>query len=509
MHESATPLRKWHAPTARRLALLAGVAGLGVSVLFAGSGFNLNPGLGTLAPLAHAQGLQRPVGFADIVEKVKPAVVSVRVKMDGGPRITGFEGDLPFPKGSPMDRFFRQFGAPDDGRPGNPGGRNMITGQGSGFFISADGYAVTNNHVVDKAENVQVTTDDGKIYEAKVIGTDPRSDLALIKVEGHGDFPFVKFAEGNPRIGDWVLAVGNPFGLGGTVTAGIVSARGRDIGNGPYDDFIQIDAPVNKGNSGGPTFDVDGNVIGVNTAIFSPSGGSVGIAFAIPADTVKKVVAQLKDKGSVTRGWIGVQIQSVTPEIADSLGLKSVQGALVAEPQSGGPAAKAGIEAGDVITSVDGVPVKDARELARQIGGMPPGTSVKLSVLHKGGEKPVTLTLGQLPNEREARVETKSGDATGTDVPRLGLTLAPAGQVAGSGSEGVVVTNVDPNGVAADHGFKTGDVILDVGGKKVGNPGEVRDAIRDAQKDGKRTVLMRVKSGGEGTKFVAVRLGKV
>jgi serine protease Do len=385
----------------------------------------------------------------------------------------------------------------------------MITGQGSGFFISADGYAVTNNHVVDKAENVQVTTDDGKIFEAKVIGTDPRSDLALIKVEGRSNFPFVKLAEGNPRIGDWVLAVGNPFGLGGTVTAGIVSARGRDIGNGPYDDFIQIDAPVNKGNSGGPTFDVDGNVIGVNTAIFSPSGGSVGIAFAIPADTVKKVVAQLKDKGTVTRGWIGVQIQSVTPEIADSLGLKTVQGALVAEPQSGGPAAKAGVEAGDIITSVNGAPLKDARELARQIGGLPPGTSVKLSLLHKGAEKTVTLTLGQLPDQKEARAETGTkNDPAGTEVPRLGLTLAPAGQVAGSGNEGVVVTNVDPSGVAADHGFKTGDVILDVGGKKVGNPNEVRDAIRDAQKDGKRTVLMRVKSGGEGTKFVALRLGK-
>jgi serine protease Do len=384
----------------------------------------------------------------------------------------------------------------------------MVTGQGSGFFISADGYAVTNNHVVDKAENVQVTADDGKIYQAKVIGTDARSDLALIKVEGRGDFPFVKFAEGNPRIGDWVLAVGNPFGLGGTVTAGIVSARGRDIGNGPYDDFIQIDAPVNKGNSGGPTFDVDGNVIGVNTAIFSPSGGSVGIAFAIPADTVKKVVAQLKDKGSVTRGWIGVQIQSVTPEIADSLGLKSVQGALVAEPQSGGPAATAGIEAGDVITSVNGAAIKDARELARHIGGLPPGTSVKLAILRKGAEKSVTLTLGQLPNEREARVETGNNEPAGTDIPRLGLTLAPAAQVAGSGNEGVVVTNVEPNGLAADHGFKTGDVILDVGGRKVGNPGEVRDAIRDAQKNGKRTVLMRVKSGGEGTKFVALRLGK-
>ena len=238
-------------------------------------------------------------------------------------------------------------------------------GQGSGFFISADGYAVTNNHVVDKAESVEVTADDGKTYTAKVIGTDPRTDLALIKVDGRNDFPFVRLAETPPRIGDWVLAVGNPFGLGGTVTAGIVSARGRDIGAGPYDDFIQIDAPVNKGNSGGPTFDVDGNVIGVNTAIFSPSGGSVGIAFAIPAETVKTVVAQLKDKGSVTRGWIGVQIQPVTHDIADSLGIKTAEGALVAEPQADSPAAKAGIKAGDVIVKVNGDPVKDARMLSR------------------------------------------------------------------------------------------------------------------------------------------------
>ena len=510
MHESITVTRTARAFFTRRVGLMAGAALLGCGALASGPVWRV--GLPALTSPALAQNLQRPVGFADIVEKVKPAVVSVRVKMDGGPRV-GFEGDMPFPKGSPMERFFRQFGMPEQGNPGGGGGgggRNMITGQGSGFFISADGFAVTNNHVVDKAENVQVTTDDGKIYQAKVIGTDPRSDLALIKVDGRSDFPSVKLAEGNPRIGDWVLAVGNPFGLGGTVTAGIVSARGRDIGNGPYDDFIQIDAPVNKGNSGGPTFDVDGNVIGVNTAIFSPSGGSVGIAFAIPADTVRKVVSQLKDKGSVTRGWIGVQIQSVTPEIADSLGLKSAAGALVAEPQSGGPAAKAGIEAGDVITGVNGNPIKDARELARDISSMPPNTSVKVTLLHKGSEKSVTLTLGTLPAEREARAEPSTrDDSSATDVPRLGLTLAPAGKVAGSGNEGVVVTNVDPNGIAADHGFKTGDVILEVGAKKVANPNEVRDAIRDAQKDGKQTVLMRVKSGNEGTKFVALRLGKV
>src|SRR5207344_1275036 len=216
-------------------------------------------------------------------------------------------------------------------------------------------------------------------------------------------FPYVKLSDKSPRIGDWVLAVGNPFGLGGTVTAGIVSARGRDIGASAYDDFIQIDAPVNKGNSGGPTFDTDGNVIGVNTAIFSPSGGSVGIAFAIPADAVNSVVAQLKEHGSVTRGWIGVQIQPVTPDIADSLGLKKAEGALVAEPQANGPAAKAGIESGDVITSVNGEAVKDARELARTIGGLAPGNAVKLNVLHKGQDKVVNLTLGQLPNTIEAK----------------------------------------------------------------------------------------------------------
>src|ERR1043165_3933923 len=287
--------------SARRFVLMASAAVIGAGVLFSGAEFVGQPHA-FLAP-AYAETAQRPAGFADIVEKVKPAVISVRVKMDGGARTMSFDGgDSPFPPGSPMERFFRRFGMPDGQdtpnmpSPRGPRGRNFTMGQGSGFFISADGYAVTNNHVVDKAESVEVTTDDGKTHTAKVIGTDPKTDIALIKVEG-SNFPFVPLAEKAPRVGDWVLAVGNPFGLGGTVTAGIVSARGRDIGAGPYDDFIQIDAPVNKGNSGGPTFDVDGNVIGVNTAIYSPSGGSVGIAFAIPADTVKSVVGQLKDKG--------------------------------------------------------------------------------------------------------------------------------------------------------------------------------------------------------------------
>jgi serine protease Do len=385
-------------------------------------------------------------------------------------------------------------------------------GQGSGFFISADGYAVTNNHVVDGASKVEVTTDDGKTYTAKVIGTDARTDLALIKVEGSSNFPFARLSDSKPRIGDWVLAVGNPFGLGGTVTAGIVSAMGRDIGNGPYDDFIQIDAPVNKGNSGGPAFNTEGDVLGVNTAIYSPSGGSVGIAFSIPASTVKTIVSQLKDKGSVSRGWIGVQIQPVTTEIADSLGLKKAEGALVAEPQANGPAAKAGIESGDVITQVNGESVKDARELARTIGGLAPGAAVKLNVLHKGQDKVVNLTLGILPNTVEAKADTdkddNNGSATrGTDVPKLGLTVAPANSVAGAGKEGVVITEVDPKSAAAERGFKEGDVILEVAGKTVASAGDVRDAITAAKNDNKNVVLMRVKSGGQ-SRFVAVPLAK-
>jgi serine protease Do len=506
--------------SARKFALMASVvAGLGVAA------YGLSP---QHAPAdlftspAHAQvnnevrKVERPIGFADIVERVKPSVISVKVNIAQklAKDDTSSE-DSPFQPGSPMERFFRRFGGPDGlppGLRGGPrGGGRAITGQGSGFFISSDGYAVTNNHVVDGADKVEVTTDDGKTYSAKVIGTDPRTDLALIKVEGGSNFPFAKLSDTKPRIGDWVLAVGNPFGLGGTVTAGIVSASGRDIGNGPYDDFIQIDAPVNKGNSGGPAFDTNGEVMGVNTAIYSPSGGSVGIAFSIPANTVKSVVAQLKDKGAVSRGWIGVQIQPVTSDIADSLGLKKAEGALVAEPQANGPAAKAGIESGDVITAVNGEPVKDARELARTIGGLSPGNSVKLNVLHKGQDKVVNLTLGQLPNTQEAKADTdnddKGGATRGTDVPRLGLTVAPANSVAGAGKEGVVVTEVDPKSAAAERGFKEGDVILEVAGKSVASAGEVRDAITAARDDNKNSVLMRVKSGGS-SRFVAVPLAK-
>ncbi len=508
--------------SARKFALMASVvAGLGVAVY----GFSPSHGpVDVFTSSAHAQvsaevrKVEKPIGFADIVERVKPSVISVKVniaeKLASKDDTPGNNEDSPFQPGSPMERFFKRFGGPDGlppGLRGGPrGGRGPVSGQGSGFFISPDGFAVTNNHVVDGADKVEITMDDGKTFTAKVIGTDQRTDLALIKVDGRTDFPFAKLSAGKPRIGDWVLAVGNPFGLGGSVTAGIVSASGRDIGSGPYDDFIQIDAPVNKGNSGGPAFNTDGEVMGVNTAIYSPSGGSVGIAFSIPASTVKTVIAQLQSKGSVSRGWIGVQIQPVTADIADSLGLKKAEGALVAEPQASGPAAKAGIQSGDVITAVNGETVKDARELARTIGALAPGDAVKLNVLSKGQDKVINLTLGQLPNTVEAKVDTDKdkGSATkGTDEPRLGLTLSPANSVAGAGKDGVVVTEVAPKSAAAERGFKEGDVILEVAGKSVTNAGDVREAINAARADNKNSVLMRVKSGAS-SRFVALPLAK-
>jgi serine protease Do len=492
--------------SARRIVLLATVAGLGVTALLAGPSVLPEGSLSGLSSAARASEIaQRQAGFADLVEKVKPSVISVRVKVQGGAETMGFSDEE---NGSgPAERFFRWFGLPEGMNPEQPRRHKFTTTQGSGFFISADGYAISNNHVVDRAESVEVTTDDGKIYSAKVVGTDPETDLALIKVEGRSDFPFVKLADKTPRVGDWVVAVGNPFGLGGTVTAGIVSARARDIGAGPYDDFVQIDAPMNNGNSGGPTFDVDGNVIGVNSAILSPSGGSVGIAFAIPADTVKTVVAQLKDKGVVQRGWLGVQVQSVTTDIADGVGMKSAQGALVAEPQPEGPAVKAGILSGDVITSVNGQSVKDARDLAKQIGAMAPDSTIKLVILRSGEEKTMSVTLGELPKGRQARAGAEEHENASKDAPRLGLTLAPAPKVAGSSGEGVVVTAVDPDGRAAEQGFKIGDVILDVGGKAVSAPADVRKALSDAHANGRRTVLMRMKSE-EGTRFVAVPIDR-
>jgi serine protease Do len=487
-------------PVARSVASRAGTVAVLVAGLVIGASVFSRPAL-----VSQAQITAKPVGFADVVEKVKPAVVSVRVKIDTGRR----NKEMARSSKDPTERYSRRFGEPSyrgDNSPDSRSyrgdssrGRSILTGQGSGFFISSDGYAVTNFHVVEKADNVEVTLDDGRVFTAKVIGADERSDIALVKVDGTG-LSYVTFADAVPRIGDWVIAVGNPFGLGGTVTAGIVSAQGRDIGAGPYDDFLQIDAAVNRGNSGGPTFDTDGNVVGVNTAIVSPTGGSVGIAFAIPSATVKAIVTQLKDTGKVTRGWIGVQIQEVTADIAEGLRLSGTRGALVADPQPGSPAAKGGIESGDVIISINGAEAHDSRDVARTISSLRPGSTAAILVVRNGQEKSFNVVLGNLPDQREASINTEMPRQKGTSVPRVGVAVAPA-------SEGVIVTSVDPDGPAADQGLASGDVILQAEGKKVAGVNDLRNTIEAAQKAGKHTVLMRVKSA-DGIKFVAVPLSR-
>lgn len=453
------------------------------------------------APITMSTQAQAPASFADVVDAVKPAVVSVKVMVE----MTADDGETP----SRLDQLPPQFRDlfSDRGERGMPRGeapRRRGQSQGSGFFISADGYVITNNHVVEKGRTVQVTTDDGRTLDAKVVGADPKSDLALLKVTEAGTYPFVKLAPTAPRVGDWVVAIGNPFGLGGTVTSGIVSARGRDIGAGPYDDFLQIDAPINRGNSGGPTFNLKGEVVGVNTAIASPSGGSVGLAFAIPASTVRSVVAQLQENGSVSRGYLGVQVQPLTKELADGLGVGRDRGALVNSAQPNTPAAKAGLRSGDVVISVEGEPVADARDLTRRIAGLKPGSKVKLGYVRDGAERSASVELGLLPARETANVEDRS--EPDRNSLRLGLQLAPADRV-GAGQEGVAVLNVDPDGPAAGKGIRQGDVIVEVGGKAVSTPLDVAAGIKVARDEGKKALLMRIRSP-EGTRFVAIALPK-
>lgn len=373
---------------------------------------------------------------------------------------------------------------------------------GSGFFISPDGYAVTNDHVVQHGVSFMIATEDGTTYKARVVGADLRTDLALLKVDGRKDFPYVKFADNEPRIGDWVIAVGNPYGLGGTVTAGIVSALGRRLDTDSYDDFIQLDAPINKGNSGGPSFDVNGDVVGVNTAIFSPSGGSVGIGFAIPATTVKPVIEQLQEKGVVTRGALGVQIEPITPEIAHALGLKRVEGALVADSQPGGPAASAGIAPGDVIIDVNNRPIANGAHLAARIGSMSPGTSAAIGIIRDGQERTVSVKLGELPvTPFKAPAEPQLQQPS-----NLGLALAPASSIAGAGHQGVAIVEIDPNGLAAETGLRAGDVILDVSHKPVNSSTDVHKAIAQAENSGNKDILLRIRTEGDRTRFVALPL---
>jgi serine protease Do len=479
---------------------------LGNSVPFAAAETATQPTIET--PYGRA-----PVSFADLAAKVSPAVVSINVK--GDVKVADNEQEIPgmpdLPEDNPLYDFFKQF---RKGMPQAPSKPTPSLAQGSGFFITPDGLVVTNNHVVEDAEDITVTLENGEKYPAKLIGTDPRTDVALIKVNAKDKtFPFVEFSSKDPRVGDWVLAVGNPFGLGGTVTAGIISAHNRDIGSGPYD-YLQIDAAVNRGNSGGPSFDLDGNVVGMNTAIFSPSGGNVGIAFAVPAALVKEVVTELQSHGTVDRGWLGVVIQNVSDDIADSIGLAEAKGAMITKVTEDGPAAEQDLKPGDVIVEVNGEKIDDSRDLARKIAELHPDTDVKLAIVRYGDKRQVTMKLGTFPsNKKLAALEEDKPADTGEQMKDLGLSLAPAAKFPGAGEEGVVITEVDPASDAADKGLKPGDVILEVAGVTVSNPSDVAAGVKKALDGAKTTdkdtvkVLMQVKTGDQ-TRFVALSLKK-
>ncbi len=473
--------------TSRRRVATRHVLALTVAGLMAATSLTAVTGFTPTVP-ANAQSVMNKApaeGFADLVEKVMPAVFSVEVEFTPATFDNG--GTFEF-RGVPEDSPFRQFFDQFQNRQFSQQ-MPRRQGQGSGFVISGDGYAVTNNHVVDGAEEVRVKFSDGTSYKAKVIGTDRKTDLALLKIDAENSFTPVKFATNKPRVGDWVIAVGNPFGLGGSVTTGIISAEGRNIGNGPYDNFLQIDAPINKGNSGGPAFNLNGEVIGVNTAIFSPSGGSVGIGFAIPAAMTQQVIEDLKDDGTVTRGWLGVQIQPVTEDIADSLGLKTAAGAIVSDVNTGSPAEKGGVRTGDAITEVDGTEVKDARDLARKIATYKPGSKVALTVMRRGKERTLDITIGTMPNDTK-RLGMTGNDGRPSDLASLGLRLQPAPD-----GQGVAIVAVKPNSPAAEKRLQRGDVILEVDGVAVDDPQAFAAAMEQAAEDGDARVLLLVKTG--------------
>lgn len=450
---------------------------------------------GEITPIPIRPPLNAPMSFADLVERVSPAVVSVTVETEA-PEFADLQGDLPFP--FPFDQF-----------PGLPRGPQGPQGpglsQGSGFAISADGHIVTNNHVVDNGISYTVTLADGTELEAELIGTDQATDLAVLRVEPDDPLPFVTFAaDEDLRVGDWVVAVGNPFGLGGTVTAGIVSARGRSLVNSNYNDFIQIDAPINRGNSGGPTFDLRGRVIGVNTLIFSPSGGNVGIGFAIPAQTAAAVVDQIIDFGNVRRGWLGVQIQGLDEDLAASVGLDRARGAIVNQVLEGAPAERAGFEQGDVVLELNGEEIEDNRDLTRRVGALRPGEEAAFLILRDGREVTLNATL-DLREDLVAAADTdedsaeKPGMAQASDV-LPGLSIVPADT-----GEGVAIVAVEANSEAAEKGLRVGTIVISVSSEPVSTPDEVADQIDAARGEGRDAVLLLVRENDQ-ERFVALRL---
>jgi len=450
-------------------------------------------------------------GVADLVERVSPSVVTVFTTQAPDPRMA--QGpDFGFPEGSPFEEFFKRFGFPN-GMPGQGEGgsggaeRHAL---GSGFILDGDGYIITNNHVVEDASEVKVQLGDKREFEAKVIGTDPQTDLALLKIDAGKSLPHVTMGDSDKiRVGDDVIAVGNPFGLGGTVTRGIVSALGRDINAGPYVDFIQTDAAINRGNSGGPLFDLDGQVIGVNSAIYSPNGGSVGVGFSIPSNIVKTVVAQLKEDGSVDRGWLGVAIQNVTPEIAAALGLDEPKGALVANVSNDGPS-HGKLKTGDVILTFDGKPVHESRELPRLVGATKAGSKVDMTVLRKGSEQTIAVEIGALKTERHAANDNSPAerDSAAADSEKLGASVATLTPQLrdrlGLDQEvtGTVVTDLKQGGAADKAGLEVGDVIVEVGSTPVATAAELDAALAGTQT---RSALLLVNRHGDSI-FVAVTL---
>lgn len=443
---------------------------------------------------AEAVVIDQPISlpsFADVVEEVSPAVVRISVR--GEQDVSAlFDFDDGLPEDSPLERFFRGQPEEEEEAPAPVPTSSL----GSGFLISGDGYIVTNSHVVDDADELTVIMDDGTEYPARVIGQDDQTDLALIKVDADRDFTYVRFAEEETRIGDWVLAVGTPFGLGGTVTAGIVSANGRQISDSAYDDYLQIDAAINTGNSGGPTFNLAGEVVGVVTAIYSPTGGNVGIAFAVPSEVAASVIDDLRDDGVVERGWLGVVIQSVTTEIADALALDEAAGALVGEVTEGSPAEAAGLEPGDVVLSIDGNDVADSTDLARKTGAIAPGTEVDVIVWRDGAEVTVPVTLGMLPGNVAAATPAPSQEPPAPLVfEDLGLNLLP-----GEGGA-PIVGDLDPASRAASYGLVSGDVIVAVNNEEMTSPAEVEAAIDAAKAAGREAVLFRVERQGTTLHF--------
>lgn len=487
---------------------MLGLAGAGLIGLAAVSSFGPVLAQRTEAPTVQTPFGRAPLTFADLVDKVKPSVASIHVTA-GGPRAQakggGRGGQFPdLPDDHPLNEFFKNLPKEFRGQP-NPSPRPALA-QGSGFVISADGYVVTNNHVIDGANRIQVSFDDQVKYDAELVGTDSRTDIALLKIkDANKTFPFVKFTDKAARVGDWVLAVGNPFGLGGTVTAGIVSALARDIGSGPYD-FLQIDAAVNRGNSGGPTFNLDGEVVGVNTAIYSPSGGNVGIAFAVPAKTASEVIAQLRSKGSVSRGWLGVKIENVDDDKAASFGMKEASGALVTEITAGGPASSSTLKAGDVVMAVNGQKIANSRDLARKIAELAPNSTVNLEVFRFGKVEAIQVKLGTFPGSAEVAKAVEPPKVASTDVAQLGLSLTAAPPAKGGAArEGVLISSVVATSDAAAKGLTKGDLILEVQGLTVKSAADVEAGVKAAKDAGRRAVLLRVKSG-EAIRFVAVQL---